>query len=332
MNAVSSQYVLAVDIGGTKMDIAYVNQYGELYAPADRLQVPFDENGVGKPDAILDILEPYVIKGKQEFGELPGIGLSLCGNIDQASGDAILVANLYWRYVPFGRMTRERFGIPNYLATDVRMALLAEVLWGKAKGLKHVAWMTLGTGYGGYLFLDGKLYGGAHGFAGNLGHSIYDERIGDACGCGQKGCFESFVAGPAIAGQGQKALEQGRSSVLFELTSNGEQKVTTRMVFQAEAKGDIAAQEIINEVIRKLGISLSSMVNLLDLEMIILGGGVWKGSPNFISRVDQRIREFAMTEEAKHDLKIVNESFENSALIGAAADVFLHTGLLKIEN
>lgn len=104
------------------------------------------------------------------------------------------------------------------------------------------------------------------------------------------------------------------------------------MVFQAEAKGDIAAQEIINEVIRKLGISLSSMVNLLDLEMIILGGGVWKGSPNFISRVDQRIREFAMTEEAKHDLKIVNESFENSALIGAAADVFLHTGLLKIEN
>jgi glucokinase len=294
--------------------------------------VPFDEYGIANPEAILDLIEPYVIKAKKKFGEIPGIGLSICGNIDHSTGDAVLVANLHWRNVPFGRIARERFDIPNYPATDVRMALLAEVLWGKARGLQHVAWMTLGTGYGGYLFLDGKLYDGAHGFAGNLGHSIYDERIGDVCGCGQKGCFESFVAGPAIANQGQLALAQGRSSTLRDLTNNGQQKVTTRMVFQAEARGDSTAKEIIEEVVRKIGISLSSMVDLLDLEMIILGGSVWKGSPEFISRVDQIVRKFVMTVEAKRDLKIVSESFENSALIGAAADVFINTGLLKLER
>jgi len=255
--------------------------------------------------------------------------LSVCGNIDTETGDAVLVANLFWRNVPFGRMARERFGVPNYPATDVRMALMAEVLWGKAKGLKDVAWMTLGTGYGGYLFLDGKIYGGAHGFAGNLGHNIYDERTGDLCGCGQKGCFESFVAGPAIASQGQLAADQGKSKILVNLSENSRLPVTTRMVFQAELQGDQASKEIIDEVIRKLGISLSSMVNLLDLEMIVLGGSVWKGSPEFISRVDRRVRGFLMTEEAKRDLKIVTESFPNSALVGAAADVFLHTGLLE---
>jgi len=330
LNKETPQYVLAVDVGGTKMDIAFVNQNGELYEPAERLKVPFDENGVGKPNAILDMIEPFVIKGKKEFGEIPGIGLSLCGNIDTQSGDAVLVANLYWRNVPFGRMARERFGIPNYPATDVRMALLAEVLWGKAKGYKHVAWMTLGTGYGGYLFLDGKLYDGAHGFAGNLGHNIYDERIGDLCGCGQKGCFESFVAGPAIASQGQVAAGQGKSKILSDLSKESGEKITTKMVFQAEALGDQASNEIIEEVVRKLGISLSSMVNLLDLEMIVLGGSVWKGSPEFISRVDRRVRGFLMTDEAKRDLKIVVESFSNSALVGAGAGVFLNTGLLKL--
>jgi len=326
----SPQFVLAVDIGGTKMDIAFINQYGELYKPAERLKVPFDENGVGKPEAILDMIEPFVIKGKKEFGAIPGIGLSLCGNIDAKTGDAVLVANLYWRNVPFGRMALERFGIPNYPGTDVRMALLAEVLWGKAKGFKHVAWMTLGTGYGGYLFLDGKLYDGAHGFAGNLGHNIYDERTGDSCGCGQKGCFESFVAGPAIASQGQIAADKGKSRALIELSDNERHPITTKMVFQAEALGDQASKEIIEEEVRKLGISLSSLVNVLDLEMIVLGGSVWKGSPEFISRVDERVRDFLMTEEAKRDLKIVNESFLNSALVGAGAEVFLHIGSLKL--
>lgn len=329
MKEESPQYVLAVDIGGTKMDIAFINQYGSLLEPAQRLLVPFDEQGIAKPDVILDLLEPYVNRAKKEFSSFPGIGLSICGNIDTETGDAVLVANLYWRNVPFGRMARERFGVPNFPATDVRMALMAEVLWGKAKGLKNVAWMTLGTGYGGYLFLDGKIYGGAHGFAGNLGHNIYDERTGELCGCGQKGCFESFVAGPAIACQGQLAVKQGESKILKDLSENGRLPVTTKTVFQAESLGDQASIEIIEEVVRKLGISLSSMVNLLDLEMIVLGGSVWKGSPEFIQCVDRRVRDFLMTVEAKRDLKIATESFPNSALVGAAADVFLHTGLLK---
>jgi glucokinase len=323
-------YTLAIDIGGTKMDIAFIDQFGSYLEPSNRLLVPFDKNGVADPEKILDLLTPYVERAKYEFSNFPGIGLSVCGNINKATGEAVLVANLHWRNVPFRKMAADRFGVPIFSATDVHMALVAEIVWGHAKGYRNVAWMTLGTGYGGYLFLDGKLYDGTHGFAGNLGHSIYDERGGDLCGCGQHGCFESYVSGPAIAKQGQQAVDQGQSRILGELVEKYQSPVTTKMVFEAEALGDPSAIDIIEGVVRKLGISLSSMVNLLDLDMIILGGGVWKGSPNFLPRVDQAVRNFAMTDEAKRDLKIVRESFENSALVGAAAYAFYKNGIITL--
>lgn len=328
MDQNKSSWTLAVDIGGTKMDIALINQVGELLEPAVRLMVPFRSDGSADPEKILDLLEPFVQRARGELSNFLGVGLSVCGNIDEDTGEAVLVANLYWRYMPFGKMATDRFQVPVFSATDVRMALIAEMLWGAGVGYQHVAWMTLGTGYGGYLFLNGQMYGGTHGFAGNLGHSIYDEIHGAQCGCGQKGCFESYVAGPAIASQGQEAVDCGLSPVLSNMQQEVNSPVTTRMVFEAAARGDAAAQEILEGVIRKLGISLSSMVNLLDLDMIILGGGVWNGSPDFMQRVDQRIRGFVMTEEAKRDLKIVRESFDNSALMGAAANLFLKKGLL----
>jgi glucokinase len=153
-------------------------------------------------------------------------------------------------------MARERWH-PKLSSYGCPHGTLAEVQ--KAKGYKHVAWMTLGTGYGG-TFLTGKLYDGAHGFAGNLGHNIYDERTGDLCGCGQKGCFESFVAGPAIASQGQIVVDQGKSKILSDLSKKSGEKITTKMVFQAEALGDQVSKDIIEEVVRKLGISFSSIL------------------------------------------------------------------------
>jgi glucokinase len=312
------------------MDIAFIDCNGSILQPAERVLVPKDENGVADVERILDILAPFVERAKTTLSDFLGIGFSICGNIDDETGEAVLVANLHWHNMPFGKIAKERFDVPIYLGTDVRMALIAELLWGKARGYKYVAWMTLGTGYGGYLFLDGRLYSGSHGFAGNLGHGIYDEIHGVMCGCGQKGCFESYVAGPAISRQGQEAMDAGRSPVLKELSQMAGTHVTTRMVFEAEAKNDEAAKQIIAEQIRKLGISLSSMINLLDLEMIVMGGGVLKGAQDFLDRVDRRVRGFLMTVEAKRDLKIVRESFDNSALIGAAATVFIENNILKI--
>jgi len=323
-----SHICLAVDIGGSKLDIGLVNAEGELVGQAEKHRVPFDERGIADPKGLIELLVPFIERVEGLSMRFHGIGLSVCGNIDRETGEAILVPNLHWRNIHFGRMVEERFGCRVFSATDVRMAALAEVVWGAAKNSRNFAWATIGTGYGGYLFLDGKLYGGYHGFAGNFGHNTLDEVNGYPCGCGRRGCVETFVAGPAIARAGQAAASAGHSPAIAELSSGG--PVTPQMVFQAEARGDSTAREIIEQEVRMVSISLAGLVNILDLEMIVLGGGVTHATPDFIQRISQRMRDFLMTAEAARDLRVVPESFFNSALYGSAADVFINTEILPL--
>lgn len=317
---------LAVDIGGTKMAIALVGRDGRARTPISAVYVPFDEKGIADPAGLIRLMEPYVQEARRARGNLAGIGLSLCGNIDTATGDAILVPNLHWRYLPFGKMVQDAFGLGIVAATDVCMAALAEHTWGVAKDVSHFIWATVGTGYGGYLWLEDHLYGGIHGFAGNFGHITLDEINGYPCGCGRRGCFETFVAGPAIARAGQAALDAGRSPKLSDLAMG--KPITSRMVFEARAAGDPASIDIIENVIRLISINLGGVINLLDLKMIVMGGGVANASPDFVERINRRIRDFLMTEEAKRDLQVVKESFPNSALFGSAAMLFQKLGLL----
>jgi predicted NBD/HSP70 family sugar kinase len=320
------EYCLAVDIGGSKIALALVDVQGQAMGDLETHPVPFDAQGIADPAALIEIMRTFLDKAPMDKKAIAGIGLSVCGNIDIDSGDAILVPNLHWRYVPFGAMVSKALGLPVRAATDVRMAALAEHTWGAAKGVRNFIWATVGTGYGGYLYLEDRLYGGYHGFAGNFGHITLDEIHGYPCGCGRRGCFETFVAGPAIARQGQAAVDAGRSPLMARLA--GGQPVTTRIVFQAEAAGDKAATEIIEQVIRLISINLGGVVNLLDLEMIVMGGGVVNASPDFVQRIDRRIRDYLMTEEAKRDLKVVKESFPNAAVFGAAADFFQTHGFM----
>jgi len=319
-------FCIAVDIGGTKIDLGVIDSEGHLQGQIFKALVPFDVRKVAQPDRIIEIIRPFVEKANLEFGTLAGIGLSVCGNIDTETGEAVLVPNLHWRNIPFGKMVQEAIGLPVYAATDVRDAALAEHIWGAAQGVQYFAWCTIGTGYGGYLYLDNQLYGGFHGFAGNFGHITYDEIHGFPCGCGKRGCFETFVAGPAIARAGQAAADAGHSPLMAELSQDG--RVTTQVVFQAYTQGDPAAIEIVQRVVRLVAINLSGVVNLLDLEMIVMGGGIVRACPDIVELVSTRIRDYLMTTEAKRDLRIVRETFENATLYGAAADVFIRSGIL----
>jgi glucokinase len=329
MTSAAPDFALAVDIGGTKAAFARISADGGLLSAVEKHPVPFTSQGAADPDGLLALIRPYVEAAKTAAGCFRGIGLSLCGNIDLDSGMAVLVPNLHWRYLPFGQMVRDTCQVDVFAATDVRMAVLAEALWGAARNVRYFAWATVGTGYGGYLFLDGKLYAGTHGYAGNFGHATWDEKNGILCGCGRYGCVETYVAGPAIARAGQAAADQGNSPFLQAIAAA--RPVSTADVLAAEAAGDPSAHQIIEQVIRLISINLGGVTNTLDLDMIVLGGGVVQACPGFAGRVSRRIRDFLMTEEAKRDLRVVKETFENSALIGAAADVFYRQGMVA-EN
>ncbi len=324
------QILLAVDIGGSKASFTLMDANANFLVAPETLPVPFDSAGVADAAAIIQLFAPFIRRADNLGGKISAIGVSLCGNVDIPTGDAVLVPNLHWHNLPFSRLLSERYQLPVFSATDVRQALLAELIWGKAKNASYVAWATVGTGYGGYLFLNGRMYGGAHGFAGNFGHATTDEIEGYQCGCGKRGCVETFVAGPAIARAGQKAVDEKRSPILAELAAGN--NVTSRMVFEAESRGDPAAREIVDDVVRRLCLSLSAMVNTLDLEMIVMGGGVVQGNPGLVTRINSGIRPYLMTVEAKRDLRIELESFENSALVGAAAHAAVSLGIIPWQG
>jgi len=326
MSAASAEPVLAVDIGGTSLRLGLINAEGQLIGEIARYDVPIAADGAGDFAGILTILAPHIERARKTVSGELRLGISLCGNVDLETGAAILVPNLGWRNLPFGKLVSERFQLPVCVATDVRQALLAEAVWGHGAGERNFVWATVGTGYGGYLFLDGRLYGGAHGFAGNFGHSTYDEINGHACGCGRRGCFETFVAGPAIARAGQAAHEAGRSLILSSLATDG--RVSTRDVFQAIELGDPVAAQIVDDAIRLICINLGGMVNLLDIKLIVMGGGVTKAAPWLVERINERIRAYLMTVEAQRELRVVRESSANAALWGAAAHVFAAEGIL----
>ena len=325
MSAAAPDPVLAIDIGGTSLRLALISAEGDLIGEISRYDVPFRADGVADPGAMLAVMAPQIEATRARIQCEPRIGISLCGNVDLLSGDAILVPNLGWRNLPFGGLVSEHFQAPVCVATDVRQAALAEAIWGAGRGIRNFAWATVGTGYGGYLFLNGRLYGGAHGFAGNFGHITLDERNGYPCGCGRRGCFETFVAGPALARAGQAAHDAGESSILAALAEDG--IVSTRMVFRAIELGDAAATQIVDDAIRLICINLGGMVNTLDIDLIVMGGGVTAAASWFVERINAEIRAYLMTVEARRDLRVLRESLPNAALWGAAAHVFAVAGV-----
>lgn len=315
-----------MDVGGTKIALGVFAQDGSLQYGVQTAPVPFTAQGAGDPRALTDLVCAFARAALQQGFKLSGLGLSLCGNVNLQTGEAVLTPNLHWRNLPFGAMLAQATGLPVSAATDVRCAALAELTWGAARGMDYFAWCTVGTGYGGYLVLDGKLYDGFHGFAGPFGHITWDEEHGYPCGCGRKGCVETFVAGPAIARAGQLAASKGHSPRLADWSRSG--VITTRQVFQAWREGDPGAVDIIRQVVRLMSINLAGVVTLLDLQAIVLGGGVVQAFPELVELVDQRIRDYLMSEEARRELKVLRESFPNAALVGAAAEVFRRRDLL----
>jgi glucokinase len=322
-----SPVCLAVDIGGTKAALGVFNLAGKCLGEVTQFPVPFGANGQADPQGLVSIILSQLEAMRGSGYEPFALGLSMCGNVDMTTGNCLLVPNLHWQDVPFGEMVRAASGLPVFAATDVRQAALAEHTWGAARGVNNFCWCTVGTGYGGYLYLDGKPYDGVHGIAGPFGHNTLDEVNGFPCGCGRRGCVETYVSGPAIARAGQSALESGQSPLLLELANGG--RVTTPMVLQAYRLGDTAAKIILNEVARKIAISLSGVNNLLDLELFVLGGGVVQAFPELMTKIDEKIRLYLMSPEARRDLKICRESFPNASLVGAAAHAFLNLGLLS---
>jgi glucokinase len=260
---------IGVDLGGTKMAVGVVDEGRRILYETTGPSTNLTE------DELVDELEREIEAARAACPEVAAVGMGLPCTIDRERGVAITAVNLPITDVPIRDLMTERLdGLPVFIDNDANVAALAEHRFGVAKGARNVVMLTIGTGIGGGVILEGRPYRGTIGAGAELGHVVVD-LDGPPCqgNCPNRGCIETFASGTALARDGRAAAERAPDSALGRALASGE-AFTGRTVTEAALAGDEAALDVVREAGRHLGAAFSSYANIFDPDMIICGGGV----------------------------------------------------------
>jgi glucokinase len=205
--------------------------------------------------------------------EIIGVGAGAPGPLDTKSGVVLLTPNLGWVDFPLRQIIRDRLGLPAQLDNDANCAVLGEWWVGAARGTRHAIGITIGTGIGGGLILDGRLYHGASDVAGEIGHTTIDTE-GRRCKCGNYGCLEAYASGPNIALRAIEAMEAGAETRLASYVGGDTSKITAQTVYEAAHDEDELALEVVNDTAKFLGAGIANLLNVFNPEVVVICGGV----------------------------------------------------------
>jgi glucokinase len=249
------------------------------------------------------------------------IGIAVPGWVDSNRGLVVDATNLpCWKQYPLARKVGNHYRLPTRLANDANAAALAESAWGAGAGYKHMFYVTLGTGIGVGMVLNGELFAGTTGAAGEGGHMTIDV-AGSVCGCGKRGCVEVYASGTAVGRQARERASENPVAGARMLASAGGavDKLTAEIVTRAADDGDPLAQEILQSSADRLAIWLGGIIDLLEPEVIVIGGGFGRVMMRYAPRMRDKLKTWAINPNRKR-VKIVNAHFRSqSALVGAAA-------------
>jgi glucokinase len=285
--------ILALDFGGTKLAAAVVAR-GERAWRARR-QAPATPGGAMPQDyALMLSLARDALGGEQPVL----VGVSFGGPVDFAAGSVRLSHHVPgWEGMPLVRRLREEFGVPVQVDNDANVAALGEYRFGAGQGCDSLLYVTVSTGVGGGWVLDGQIWRGHEGMAGEIGHTVVDP-TGPVCLCGKHGCVERMASGPYLAQDARDriAAEPASGAALLALAGGDLAALDTRHVAAAAAQGDPLAVELLQSAGRALGRGLGNAANLVNPERIVLGGGVTKSGEIFWEAVRAATRAIALPE------------------------------------
>lgn len=313
----SKRVYAGIDIGGTSIKYGLFDKGGKVLFREQRPTL-VDKGASPLMHLITNISESLLYHAAEEEYEVPWLGVGTPGAVDYRTGTVVGQSpNIKgWQGTKIGQQLKDRLNMPVIVDNDVNAMALAELKFGAAMGFSNVVCVTVGTGVGGGLILDGKLWRGTDNLAGELGHLSIDP-AGPECRCGSRGCIEAFCSSSAIMERAQRKLSDGLSSIFEDVLGGSIDNLSIRKLFAAARKGDETASEVIAETAEFLGAGLASVVNLLNPEIVIIGGGVADGGAGFIEKVGATVRDRAFT-AATENLKITRASLGNDAgFIGA---------------
>ncbi|MBI5554887.1 MAG: ROK family glucokinase [Elusimicrobia bacterium] len=309
-----SKYCIGVDLGGTNITIALIDLKGKI---KNKVKIS-TQAGKNAGFVIKTIIENIrVLIRDVRFSQLVGIGIGAAGQIDQARGVIQFSPNLHWRNVPIVKEIKQEFNLPVYLDNDANVACYGEFLFGAGRGAQNILCITLGTGVGGGIIINNKIYRGAGGAAGEIGH-ITVESKGRKCNCGNRGCMEAYVGAPHIRERCIEKIKAGRKSIITRIVEGSLLKITPKVLEEAVFYKDKLAQEIWQETGMYLGVGLASLINIFNPEKIIIGGGIANAGTLISVPLLKTIKERALAVSLQ-DVKIVRAKLgEEAGVIGAA--------------
>ncbi|MHB8511161.1 MAG: ROK family glucokinase [Actinomycetota bacterium] len=301
---------IGIDIGGTKIAGAVVSENGEIVARS------LIETDADAPNAIVTGAIKIALELKAVAPSVCAVGVGAAGLVDVKAGIILGAPNLSYRNVAIKDMLHARVGLPAFADNDANVAAWAESRFGAGKGLGDQITITVGTGIGGGVIVNGEVYHGAHSFGGELGHIIV-EHNGAQCGCGARGCWEQYASGHAIGRFARERLAKGEGAA-SKLASS--EAVTGEMVGEAAKGGDAFALDVIEQAGRWLGIGLASLINVFDPDVIVVGGGAAAGTGSMLLDPARESAKQNITLRAERpEIPIVAASLAyDSGVIGAA--------------
>jgi glucokinase len=307
------EYVAGVDLGATKILSVVLDAQHRVVGEDTRLT----QAASGGPEAVIERMVASV-KTAAAGRKLRGAGISAAGPADLVRGIVTTPPNLPgWHDVPLARLVSEALGLPAVLENDANAAAVAEHRLGAGRGARHIVLITVGTGIGGGLILDGRLYRGASGGAGEIGH-MQLEPEGRVCGCGRRGCLEALASGRALAADAAAIVAAEPDGLVARIAKDERVSPDARVLALAAQRGDASAADAIDRAGRYLGAGLANLIDVFNPELIVIGGSLRKLGERYLGPAREVAKRDAFAQHFA-DVRIVEAELGDEApAIGAA--------------
>jgi glucokinase len=326
MAKTDNSFIIGVDLGGTKISAGAVSRDGSRIAGVRSIETQAELGAEGVVDRIIGLIEGVILDATHETGaarkNFIGIGLGAPGPLDRKNGIVIVAPNLGWRDFPLRDRVTSRLGMPATLDNDANCATVGEWWLGAARGGRNVVGITIGTGIGGGLIINGDLYHGSSDVAGEIGHTTIDVN-GRHCKCGNYGCLEAYASGPAIAVRAREALvREDTTSALPSMVDHQLDKITAEIVYKAAKQGDALANEIVRDTARYLGAGIATLLNVVNPDVVVVAGGVTAAGEALFGPLRTEVRRRAF-KPAVAAARIVPGELPGTAGIVGAVKTFI---------
>ncbi len=313
-------YYLGIDLGGTNIAAGVVNENYEIIGRGK-----MKTNAGRSDDLILDDMAEAARMAVKDAGlelkDIASVGVGSPGSVNPYTGVIATSNNLGFSNLPMGKMLKERLGFNCYLENDASAAAYGEFIAGAGVGTKNFVAITLGTGVGGGIIIDGKLFSGANLAGGELGHTVI-VMDGAQCTCGRKGCWEAYASATGLIHLTQAAMQSNKNSVMWELAEGKLENVNGRTAFDAMRKNDEAGRAVVELYIRYVACGLINTINTFQPEIICIGGGISKEGDNLLIPIQKIVEAERFSKNVENQTQVKIAKLGNDAGIIGAAFIF----------